>query len=75
MKNAILLSLSLGLGFTSVSQSHAAERPRITGIDHVAFYTIAPDGVQKLYSQTLGLASTPAIESGETVRYMAGKGL
>jgi catechol 2,3-dioxygenase-like lactoylglutathione lyase family enzyme len=73
MKNAILLSLSLGLGFTSVSQSHAAERPRITGIDHVAFYTTAPDGVQKLYSQTLGLASAPAIESGETVRYMAGK--
>jgi catechol 2,3-dioxygenase-like lactoylglutathione lyase family enzyme len=73
MKNAILLSLSLGLAFTSVSQSDAAERPRITGIDHVAFYTTAPDGVQKLYSQTLGLASAPAIESGESVRYLAGK--
>jgi|SRR3954447_13101932 catechol 2,3-dioxygenase-like lactoylglutathione lyase family enzyme len=73
MKNVILLSLFLGLGLTAVPRSHAAERPRITGIDHVSFYTTAPDDVQKLYAQTLGLASAPAIESGETVRYMAGK--
>ncbi len=73
MKNVIFLSLSLGLGLMVVAQLHAADRPRITGIDHVAFYTTAPDGVQKLYTQTLGLASAAAIESGETVRYMAGK--
>jgi len=73
MKNVILLSLFLGLGLTAVPRSHAAERPRITGIDHVSFYTTAPDDVQKLYAQTLGLASAPAIESGETVRYMADK--
>lgn len=57
----------------TVAQVHAADRPRIMGIDHVAFYTTSPEGVQKLYSQTLGLAPAAPIESGETVRYMAGK--
>ena len=47
-------------------------RPHITGIDHVAFYTTAPDGVKKVYEEELGLASAAPIESGETVRYMVG---
>ncbi len=52
--------------------SQTAKRPRITGIDHVAFYTTAPDGVKHLYSDILGLPSAAPIEPGETVRYMSG---
>src|SRR5271167_4090950 len=52
-----------------------APRPRILGIDHVSFYTTAPDGVKKLYGDLLGLAPAltlePANRSG-TLRYMVG---
>jgi catechol 2,3-dioxygenase-like lactoylglutathione lyase family enzyme len=54
-------------------QTHAVNRPRITGIDHVSFYTTQPDGVKALYSVTLGLASAAPVESGELVRYLVGK--
>src|SRR4051812_21701222 len=57
---------------SALSQSPAAERPRITGIDHVAFYTTNPEAVKKLFGGTLGLASATPIEAGEAVRYMAG---
>jgi catechol 2,3-dioxygenase-like lactoylglutathione lyase family enzyme len=71
-KPALLLiwTMLLGSGF---SQSHPAERPRITGIDHVAFYTTAPDSVQKLYINILRFVSAEPVESGETVRYMVGR--
>ena len=49
------------------------QRPHITGIDHVCFYTTAPDGVKHLYVDILGLAAADPIESGETVRYISGK--
>jgi catechol 2,3-dioxygenase-like lactoylglutathione lyase family enzyme len=55
-----------------VSAQTAPSRPRITGIDHVSFYTTDPDGVKKLYTGTLGLASAEAVEPGGLVRYMAG---
>ena len=48
-------------------------RPRITGIDHVAFYTTQAEGVNQLYVTTLGLTSADPVESGETARYMAGR--
>src|SRR6202167_3518251 len=54
------------------AQSSPVPRPRILGIDHVSFYTTAPDGVQKLYGGVLGLADAAAIEPGGTVRYMVG---
>ncbi len=73
MKSLAILFFCCAFSLLSVAQSHSAQRPKITGIDHVAFYTTSPEGVQKLYSQTLGLASADPIESGETVRYMAGK--
>ncbi len=68
---AVLFLLPL-FSLSSVAQDRPAPRPRITGIDHVSFYTTAPDGVRKLYSDTLGLSSADPVESGETVRYMAG---
>lgn len=64
------------LGIFAFSQSSAlppAQRPHITGIDHVAFYTTAADGVNKLYGTILGLGSGAPVEPGETLRYMVGK--
>jgi catechol 2,3-dioxygenase-like lactoylglutathione lyase family enzyme len=55
------------------SLAQTAPRPRIIGIDHVAFYTTAPDGVKKLYGDVLGLTQADPIESGEITRYMIGK--
>lgn len=72
MKTLPALLLLPLVSFSALAQAHPAERPRITGIDHVSFYTTAPDGVRKLYSDILGLASADPVESGETVRYMAG---
>ncbi len=71
MKKIVLLLICLSVSISLFSQT--AKRPRITGIDHVAFYTTAPDGVKHLYSDILGLPSANPIEPGETVRYMSGK--
>jgi catechol 2,3-dioxygenase-like lactoylglutathione lyase family enzyme len=51
----------------------ATPRPRILGIDHVSFYTTAPDGVKKLYGDVLGLASAEPVEPGGTLRYVVGR--
>jgi catechol 2,3-dioxygenase-like lactoylglutathione lyase family enzyme len=56
---------------TPCQTSHS--RPRITGIDHVAFYTTQPDGVRRLYVDILGLASAAPIEPGSIARYMVGR--
>ena len=48
-------------------------RPHILGIDHVSFYTTAPDGVKKLYGEVLGLASAEPVEPGGIMRYTVGK--
>jgi catechol 2,3-dioxygenase-like lactoylglutathione lyase family enzyme len=54
------------------AQTGKVARPRITGIDHVSFYTTDPEGVRALCSGTLGLASLTPVESGEFVRYLVG---
>lgn len=69
-KIAFLIVLGI-LPLPALSQT-SAPRPRITGIDHVAFYTTQPDGVKKLYVTTLGLSTADPIETGEIVRYRAG---
>jgi catechol 2,3-dioxygenase-like lactoylglutathione lyase family enzyme len=71
-KFAALLAFGV-LAVCAQSQTSAVDRPRILGIDHVSFYTTQPDGVEKLYSGTLGLASAAPVESGGLVRYMVGK--
>jgi catechol 2,3-dioxygenase-like lactoylglutathione lyase family enzyme len=55
------------------AESTSAQRPHITGIDHVAFYTTSADDVNKLYVDVLGLGSAVPIEPGETLRYMVGR--
>jgi len=73
MKTLIVAVICAVFPLSTVSQTTSAERPRITGIDHVAFYTTSPDEVKHLYAEILGLPSMAPIESGETVRYMSGK--
>jgi len=68
MKNLFLLLVAL----TLFASAQDAKRPRITGIDHVAFYTTDADGMKKLYGDVLGLAPADPVESGEITRYMAG---
>ena len=59
--------------FCGYSQTPSPERPPILGIDHVSFYTTAPEGVKTLYGGTLGLASASPVEPGGLLRYMVGK--
>ena len=72
MKNLTILVVCTMLQVSASSQTHPVERPHILGIDHVSFYTTAPEGVQKLYGNMLGLVSAPPVEPGGTVRYMIG---
>jgi catechol 2,3-dioxygenase-like lactoylglutathione lyase family enzyme len=50
----------------------ADKRPKITGIDHVDFYTTSPKANEHLYTNVLGLQSVPPIEPGQTQRFMVG---
>jgi len=69
----VVLLCSVAGGLYAYSQAASPVRPRILGIDHVAFYTTQPDGVKALYSGTLGLASAAPVEAGGSVRYLVGK--
>ncbi|HEX4487143.1 MAG TPA: VOC family protein [Terriglobales bacterium] len=48
------------------------KRPKITGIDHVDFYTTDPAKNDHFYTGVLGLAHAEPIEPGQTQRYVAG---
>ena len=72
MNKLILLLVSALLPVSVLGQTHAPERPHILGIDHVSFYTTAPEGVRKLYGVVLGLAAADPVENGNSVRYMVG---
>jgi len=50
----------------------APKRPKITGIDHVDFYTTDAAANEKLYMSVLGLSRTDPIEPGQTQRFMVG---
>jgi catechol 2,3-dioxygenase-like lactoylglutathione lyase family enzyme len=73
MKKLVLIALLAGFQPFAAAQNPAARRPHILGIDHVSFYTTAPDGVKKLYGDVFGLAAADPVEPGETLRYTIGK--
>jgi catechol 2,3-dioxygenase-like lactoylglutathione lyase family enzyme len=52
--------------------AHSAERPKITGIDHVDFYTTDAASNTTLYTTVLGLEQFPAAEAGQSERYKVG---
>src|SRR5208337_5377236 len=72
MRGTLVLAL-MGIASLALGGQNAQDRPKITGIDHVAFHTTAPEGVTHLYHGVLGLASDNPVEPGETLRYMVGK--
>ena len=61
---------------TYASAQNSSKRPKITGIDHVSFYTTDQGKNQKLYMSVLGLQSateaSPA-EPGQVQRFIIGK--
>jgi catechol 2,3-dioxygenase-like lactoylglutathione lyase family enzyme len=57
-----------------VTNAQAADkRPKITGIDHVDFYTTSPDANARFYTQLLGLTSAGPLEQGQTRRFVVGE--
>src|SRR5438874_13627285 len=57
---------------TCLAQSAPVQCPKITGIDHVAFYTTDAQTNLHLYSVVLGLPAAASLEPGETQRFMVG---
>jgi catechol 2,3-dioxygenase-like lactoylglutathione lyase family enzyme len=72
MQKLILIAFLAGLQLFAGAQTPAT-RPHILGIDHVSFYTTAPDGVKKLYGDILGLAAADPVEPGESFGFLVGK--
>lgn len=72
MKSAFAFAC-LGVAGLALAAPDASVRPKILGIDHVAFYTTSPDGVAHLYHDELGLAAAQPLEPGEILRYWVGK--
>jgi catechol 2,3-dioxygenase-like lactoylglutathione lyase family enzyme len=60
------------LATTAFAQQPAPTRPKITGIDHVAFYTTAQKANHEFYMHLLGLLESSPIEPGEIERFMVG---
>jgi catechol 2,3-dioxygenase-like lactoylglutathione lyase family enzyme len=52
--------------------AQGSARPKITGIDHVDFYTTNADANNHLYTVVLGLAAAGPVEPGQTQRFMVG---
>lgn len=67
-----LLLVVLTISGFALAQSPSAKRPKITGIDHVAFYTTALEANRHVYDVILGLPSAEPIEPGETQRFVTG---
>lgn len=57
---------------TRFAQS-ADKRSKITGIDHVDFYTTSSDANSRFYMHTLGLTSGEPLEAAQTQRFLVGK--
>ena len=71
MKPTVLCAILLSMT-SALAQQPVGKRPKITGIDHVSFYTTSPEANQQKYGTVLGLASTLPLEPGQTQRFMVG---
>src|SRR6185437_7885692 len=71
MKTVFLCAFLVG-SLCAFGQESNVKRPKITGIDHVVFYTTSPDANRHLYAVVLGLATASPIEPGQTERFLAG---
>ena len=50
----------------------APKRPKITGIDHVDFYTTNAQANERLYNTVLGVSLANPVEPGQTQRFIVG---
>ena len=75
MKRTLKTSCLLLVSLAAFSQKPAPVRPKITGIDHVAFYTTSPDANRHLYKDVLGLAPAGPIEPGHKDLFWVGLGM
>jgi catechol 2,3-dioxygenase-like lactoylglutathione lyase family enzyme len=66
------IQLAILLLIASVAARAADNRPKITGIDHVDFYTTAADLNAHLYVSVLGLGAAPPLEPGQSQRFLVG---
>ena len=58
---------------TLVLAQHLPQRPKITGIDHVDFYTTDAAANERLYEVILGLSTADPVEPAQTQRFIIGK--
>ncbi len=65
---AILLLATVSESFSQQS----LRRAKITGIDHVDFYTTAPQANEEFYARNLGLASSIPLEPRQAQRFKVG---
>src|SRR5438094_4837178 len=56
----------------ALAATPAATRPKITGIDHVAFYTTDAPANEHLYNAALGLSLADPLETNQTQRFLVG---
>jgi len=64
--------LCLLIAAGAYAQAPGVTRPKITGIDHVDFYTTNADSNVALYLNVLGLVSTDPVEPGQTHVFLIG---
>jgi catechol 2,3-dioxygenase-like lactoylglutathione lyase family enzyme len=63
----------IAVASTLVVAQHAPKRPKITGIDHVDFYTTDATANERLYTVILGLSTADPVEPAQTQRFIIGK--
>ncbi len=68
MRSRFSLAISL-VAFTLNVAAQAPERPKITGISHLAIYTSNPEATDHYYREIVGAAKLPDPESPGGVRY------
>jgi catechol 2,3-dioxygenase-like lactoylglutathione lyase family enzyme len=69
MKHA---AIAVMLALASSAFGQIPNRPKITGIDHVDFYTTSPEATEHFYTETLGLSTIDPLEPGQIQRYVVG---
>jgi catechol 2,3-dioxygenase-like lactoylglutathione lyase family enzyme len=70
MNRSFLLVLVLLLASAGLSAQSVPERPRITGISHLAVYTSNPAATEHYYTVTIGAVKRTDPENPKGVRYM-----
>jgi catechol 2,3-dioxygenase-like lactoylglutathione lyase family enzyme len=69
MRLRSLIGISLA-PLTIASFAQTPQRPKITGISHLAVYTSNPEAAEHYYRETIGAAKLPDPENPNGVRYM-----